>query len=118
MGRDATVWRIPFDNIPEGADLDEYELHHVRIGNLGMVMHLREIIGTLPDAQDRFVILLHQVLHHGTLSGDTIERQQVEALSLEVASLPDGHDADLDDFKTRFGELCQVAINHGSNIDF
>ena len=118
MGRDAQVWRVPFNSIPEDADLDDYEIAHVRIGNLSLVIHLRELISALPDGEHRFPILLHQVLHHGTLSGDSIPFQQVGALAGEVNSLTDNHDEYLTHFKTTFGELCRTALENEKDINF
>ncbi|MEM6257772.1 MAG: hypothetical protein AAGI37_05615 [Planctomycetota bacterium] len=118
MGRDAQVWRCPFEDIPEDADLDDYELAHTRIGNLALVVHLRELIRSLPNGETRFPILLQQVLHHGTLTGDHIAASEVHQLIREIDELPTTMDIQLDQFKSEFGSLCQLAVEKGLRVDF
>lgn len=119
-GSDAS--QVDFDNWDHNAceHEDGILLHH-RLGNIGLVGFLREI---LERRADEFSFVLARVLFSGTHAGDAISVAELPLLEAELSALSDMHGDSLDDeddirrFEHQMWELLRTAKGVKKPISF
>jgi hypothetical protein len=93
----------------------------VRLGNISMIAHVRELLGDLQRTNLRFPILLEKVVYNGIHSGDSIPTADVPPLLKEVDTVVRlGNTLDSMDreFFTSIKRLCDASITTGNPIVF
>jgi hypothetical protein len=92
----------------------------VRLGNISMIAHVRELLGDLQRTNLRFPILLEKVVYDGTHSGDSISTPDVPPLRKEVNTMLLRNTLDSMDkgFFTSMKRLCEASIATGNPIVF
>jgi hypothetical protein len=92
----------------------------VRLGNISMIAHVRELLGDLQRTNLRFPILLEKVVYDGAHSGDSISTPDVPPLLKEVNTMLLRNTLDSMDkvFFTSMKRLCEASIATGNPIVF
>ena len=108
MGLSATIYL--------DSDTDE-EIANMRIGNIGMVGHLSDLIGEQLPLQS---VLMDKVLYSGSHCGDELTLSEVKLALDEIHHLQESpqKDSDLVFFLEKFGNLCATALEAERGITF
>jgi hypothetical protein len=93
----------------------------VRLGNISMIAHVRELLCDLQRTNLSCPLLLEKVVYNGIHSGDSIPSADVPLLQKEVDTvlrLSSTLDSTDREFFTSMGRLCEASIATGNPIVF
>lgn len=117
-----------FDDWCSGAcEHEDFTLLHHRIGNIGLVGHLRALVADLsPEPAEEYPIVWSAVIYSGSHCGDQIDVKAVPTLRAEIERLNANSSSTLEDeerehlkyFCEQMRELCEASLEMSKPIVF